>query len=72
MPPIHVCIHCGVRKQFNEMKGVTVFIAANGWVYGAAEPQCRREIFREGKDAEAAMKELGKLGGDYIRRKMKT
>ena len=42
MPPYSICIHCGVQKQLNEIIGVTVFTAANGWIYGNAEPQCRR------------------------------
>ena len=43
MPPLYICVHCGVSKMLDERKAVTVFWAANGWEYGAAEPQCRRD-----------------------------
>jgi len=40
-------VHCGVWKQFHEGHAVTIYGAANGWVYGAAEPQCRRDNWVE-------------------------
>lgn len=42
MPPSATCVHCGVFRGFNPRKGGSYYVAANGWSFGAALPQCRR------------------------------
>lgn len=42
MPSSSTCIHCGVFKMLNTMVWATVYQAANGWIFGAVLPQCRR------------------------------